>query len=298
MAVRPPCAPNGRSTVGSPQMGGGAQQLEDAAASSRRQQQHSAGPPSAAADAALKVDTRSPDEVDDGRGCDAPATTTNIGGDGQHPLVWLAILKVGLMADTAWCSGDIHERARRLWLAFHRWEPPDRHLREMAGEAAPQCEPLTASLWKSIASVRDLWEQQPPAATTHTTLAAAALFLWHGCAQWPAHDDDNRRDTCCCSCCPHQGLSWPDATMLQLAATDYEDSEGKGPRWQTDYDWGLGQAKLLHAVWATAPCQAMRCCPSLGKPWPWEGAELLLPLVLSQGLSWAALVHTGTAPCA
>lgn len=42
----------------------------------------------------------------------------------------------------------------------------------------------------------------------------------------------------------------------------------------------------------------MRCCPNVGKPWPWEGAELLLPLVLSHGLSWAALVRAGTAPCA
>ncbi|KAH6923256.1 hypothetical protein HPB50_025559 [Hyalomma asiaticum] len=257
-------------------MGGGAQQLEDAAASSRRQQQHSAGPPSAAADAALKIDTRSPDEVDDGRGCDAPATTTNIGGDGQHPLVWLAILKVGLMADTAWCSGDIHERARRLWLSFHRWEPPDRHLREMAGEAAPQCEPLTASLWKSIASVRDLWEQQPPAATTHTTLAAAALFLWHGCAQWPAHDDDNRRDTCCCSCCPHQGLSWPNATMLQLNRVGDSAMPGNALLPEPRQALALGRGRTLAALGAVPR-------PVLGSP----GAHWNCPVRLSSSCARA-----------
>ncbi|KAL3202113.1 hypothetical protein MRX96_042686 [Rhipicephalus microplus] len=89
-------------------MDGGAKQLEDASASSRRHP--SAGPP-AAAD--LKVDARGPEHVDDNR--DAPAAAN---GDGRHPLVWLAVLKVGLMADPAWCSGDMHERARRLWLAF------------------------------------------------------------------------------------------------------------------------------------------------------------------------------------
>ncbi|KAH7975576.1 uncharacterized protein LOC119371814 [Rhipicephalus sanguineus] len=272
-------------------MGGGAKQLEDAAASSRRQP--SAGPPTSAA-ADLTVDARGPEDVDDG--CDAPAAAN---GDGHHPLVWLAILKVGLMADPAWCSGAIHERARRLWLAFHRLEPPDGHLRQMALETAPPWEPLAATLWKSITSVRDLWEQQPPVTTTHTTLAAAALFLWQGCAQWPAQEDNSRKDTCCCSCCPHQGSSCPDSTLLRaITASECEVSADKGTRCQIDYDWGLGQAKLLHAVWATGPCQATRCCPNLGKPWPWEGAELLLPLVLSQGLSWAALVRTDTAPCA
>ncbi|KAH7973415.1 hypothetical protein HPB49_000889 [Dermacentor silvarum] len=205
------------------------------------------------------------------------------------------------------------------------------HLREeMAVEAAPPWEPLAATLWKSIAAVRDLWEQQPPATATHTTLAAAALFLWQECAHWPGHEGNSqqssfavnsRRATCCCSCCPHQGPSWSDAALLQATANDYELPTDKGPRWQMDYDWGLRQAKLLHgklansnsrtgwvtslrsscvcaAVWATSPCPAMRCCPNVGKPWPWEGAELLLPLVLSHGLSWAALVRAGTAPCA
>ncbi|XP_049513870.1 uncharacterized protein LOC119431557 [Dermacentor silvarum] len=294
-------------------MGGG--QLEDAAASSRRQQQHSAGPPSsAAADAALLTAdalSRGGQEVaaGGGRDCDTPQATTTISGDGNHnhPLVWLAILKVGLLADPAWSSGDMHERARRLWLAFHRLEPPDGHLRQMAVEAAPPWEPLAATLWKSIAAVRDLWEQQPPATATHTTLAAAALFLWQECAHWPGHEGNSqqssfavnsRRATCCCSCCPHQGPSWSDAALLQATANDYELPTDKGPRWQMDYDWGLRQAKLLHAVWATSPCPAMRCCPNVGKPWPWEGAELLLPLVLSHGLSWAALVRAGTAPCA
>ncbi|XP_075729818.1 uncharacterized protein LOC142771816 [Rhipicephalus microplus] len=270
-------------------MDGGAKQLEDASASSRRQPP--AGPP-AAAD--LKVDARGPEHVDDNR--DAPAAAN---GDGRHPLVWLAVLKVGLMADPAWCSGDMHERARRLWLAFHRLESPDGQLGQMALETAPPCEPLDATLWKSINSVRDLWEQQPPATTTHTTLAAAALFLWQGCAQWPAQEDNSRKETCCCSCCPHQGSSWPDSTLLQaITASECEVSADKCTRCQIDYDWGPGQAKLLHAVWATGPCQAAHCCSNLGKPWPWEGAELLLPLVLSNGLSWAALVRTGTSPCA
>ncbi|XP_050031849.1 uncharacterized protein [Dermacentor andersoni] len=286
-------------------MGGG--QLEDAAASSRRQQQ-SAGPPTsaAAADAALTADAPSRGgreaaislDGDGGSGCDVPQATTTTSGDGNHPLVWLAILKVGLMADPAWCSGAMHERARRLWLAFHRLEPPDGQLRQMAVEAAPPWEPLAATLWKSITAVRDLWEQQPPATATHTTLAAAALFLWQGCTQWPANEGNRRRANCCCSCCPHQGPSWSDTTLLRATASDYEHPADKGTRWQMDYDWGLGQAKLLHAVWATGPCPATRCCPNLGKPWPWEGAELLLPLVLSHGLSWAALARAGTAPCA
>lgn len=158
----------------------------------------------------------------------------------------------------------------------------------MAAEGTPQ--PLAAALWRSIKAVRVLWEQ-PPAATHTTTVAA--LFLWQGCAHWPSTAGYEGSKTACCN---QQAPScWHDAGLLLRAqADDSKVSAHKVLRWQMDYDCGMGQAKLLQAVWTSGSCPA--CAGGIvGKPWAWERAELLLPLVLSQGLSWAALVRAGFA---
>lgn len=55
-------------------------------------------------------------------------------GDGSHcPHMCLAVVKLGLMADAVWSSGPdlLCERARHLWLAYHRHEPPGRYLRQL-----------------------------------------------------------------------------------------------------------------------------------------------------------------------
>ncbi|XP_077496231.1 uncharacterized protein LOC144107119 [Amblyomma americanum] len=297
----------------------GGPQLEDGASRHHHTAAVRPSPPAPTKTTAeTTAEARSPDLVaaatqsHHNEGCKAATSPVAAAGDGAHdaggPLVWLAILKVGLMADTAWCSGAIHDRARRLWLSFHRLQPPDGQLAQLAGEAAPPWEPLAATLWQSIAAVRAIWEQQPPAATKHTTLATATLFLWQ--AHWPPqalHELSKRAAgrRCCCSCHCYCHLlhrahffgKRDAAALLRALAADYEMPADKGPWCQMDFNLGVGQAKLLHALWTSGPCTATQC-PCLGKPWSWEGAELLLPLMLSQGLSWAALVHAGSASCA
>ncbi|CAN7992171.1 unnamed protein product, partial [Ixodes hexagonus] len=87
------------------------------------------------------------------------------------PRMCLAVVELGLLADAAWSSGNdpFHERARRLWLAYHRHEPPGRYLSQLdallardeaqdgaAGEA-PSLDDQRA-LWQNIERVRNLWD--------------------------------------------------------------------------------------------------------------------------------------------
>lgn len=237
-------------------------------------------------------------DIDTGSGCCSQRldeSGDDFGAPNCHSLpdIWLALVQLSLMADTVWCSGAIHDQARRVWLGFHRQGPPDAYLKKMAAQGTPQ--PLAAALWRSIKAVRALWEQ-PPAPTHTTTTTVAALLLWQNCTHWPRPEGyEDCRAACCTqkapSCCRDAGL------LLGAQANDYKLSAERILRWQMNYGCGMGEAKLLQAMWTSGSCPAQAGCEGgvADKSWDWERAELLLPLVLSQGLSWAALVRAGFA---
>ncbi|KAH9363719.1 hypothetical protein HPB48_020453 [Haemaphysalis longicornis] len=85
------------------------------------------------------------DAIDTGSGCCTQRLDESGGDDDDFgapchslPDFWLALLQVSLMADTVWCSGAIHDQARRVWLAFHRQEPPDAYVKKVYAHHAQE----------------------------------------------------------------------------------------------------------------------------------------------------------------